>query len=496
MKIPFHLSSPAAKTGLSPLCKLSGLLVLLAALGGCATGPAPKQPATPAPTRDAATAPAARAEVRKAVPVQSISSEWSALFQSSHIDALIGRAFNANPNTVAAQAALRRSLEYPVAQQGFFYPTVLVDAPVNGTPTDSKGDAAPGTQDYYGIRTARLSVGFVPEMLGVKNGKSGPTRLQEEVQREASYFTLAANVIAAAIQEASLRAQIGAQLKIVGLNRQSLEIVRNQFKLGYVSEDGVRQFELEAAHAQQALAPLQQQLEETRGMLSALAGKAPEEEDAEAFAVDALKPVRALPSSLPSQLVEQRPDVRMAEEKVYAVAAQYGLTVVNKFPRFAIEAAPGGKKASSAWMQKSGGRFFDPKFDVAQFMFGAKALKAKPRAARLALRQAAAQYRRVVMAALQDVANTLNAIASDERTLKAAARTAQTADKAGEQTRKQYEDGQSGFQSLLFVQQHEQFAIIDLLQAQTSSAGNTIALFHALGGRWWKREAPAKVRKP
>ncbi|MDO8988310.1 MAG: efflux transporter outer membrane subunit [Sideroxyarcus sp.] len=496
MKIPYLLSFPAAKSGLNPLCKPFGLLVLLAALGGCAAGPAPKQPAAPAPARDTATIPAARAEVRKAVPVQSISSEWSALFQSSHIDALIGRAFNANPNAGAAQAALRRSLEFPVARQGFFYPSVLVDAPVPDKPAGSKGDAAPGTQDYYGIRTARLSVGFVPEMLGAKNGKSGPPRLQDEVQREASYFTLAANVIAAAIQEASLRAQIGAQLNIVGLNRQSLEIVRNQFKLGYVSEEEVRQFELEAAHAQQALAPLQQQLEETRGMLSALAGRAPEEDDAEAFAVDALKPVRALPSSLPSQLVEQRPDVRMAEAQLYEVAAQYGVTVVNKFPRFAIEAAPGGKKESSAWMQKSGGRFFDPKVDVAKIVFGAKAAKGKPRATRLALNRAAAQYRRVVMAALQDVADTLNAIAMDDRTLKAAARTAQTAGKAGEQTRKQYEDGQSGFQSLLFVQQHEQFAIIDLLQAQTSSAGNSIALFHALGGRWWKREAPAKAGKP
>jgi outer membrane protein TolC len=316
------------------------------------------------------------------------------------------------------------------------------------------------------------------------------------MRHEASYFTLASNVVAATIQEASLRAQIEAQLKIAGLNRQSLEIVHNQFKLGYVSEDDVMQLELGAAHAQQALVPLQLQLEQMRELLRELAGNAQDEDVTEQFTMDAVHMSKVLPLSLVSKLVEQRPDVRIAEARLYAVSAQYGVPVVNTLPRFTITGVATGKDSSPKWMLKSGGRFFDLKGNIAQFLYDAKTLRAKSRTVQQALNQAGGQYRSVVMAALQDMADTLNVIALDERALITAARQTQAATDTGEQTRRQYEAGSVDFQSLLVAQQNEQLAIINLVQALTNRAGDAVALFQALDGRWWKREATelAKAR--
>jgi outer membrane protein TolC len=77
-------------------------------------------------------------------------------------------------------------------------------------------------------------------------------------------------------------------------------------------------------------------------------------------------------------------------------------------------------------------------------------------------------------------------MASDERALKAAAKVAQAAGGKGEQTRRQYEGGSADFQTLLVAQQNEQLATINLVRAQSNRAGDSIALLHALGGRWWK----------
>jgi outer membrane protein TolC len=144
-------------------------------------------------------------------------------------------------------------------------------------------------------------------------------------------------------------------------------------------------------------------------------------------------------------------------------------------------------------MFRNGGGFFDLTGNIAQTIFDGGTLRSLSRAAQEGLNQAGAQYRGVVMAALQDVADTLHVIQSDAQALKAAAAAAQAASKMGELTRKQYEAGAVDFPSLLVVQQNEQLALINQIQAQTNRLGDTAALFQALGGGWWNPEAQDKA---
>lgn len=495
-------------------------LCLLAGLCGCAAGPDFKRPdapaatayAAPAATQQTEAAQALHGEAQKFVPGRDIPFEWWTLFQSPQIDALIKRAFKTNPDIGAAQAALRQAQEYTAAQQGFFYPTVGVSySPSRNKLAGNMGGNSPGQQGngtviqtysnpagpkyngpaYYNFHIAQLTVGYVPDVFGANRRQVESAQAQVEMQRlqlEAAYITLASHVVAAAIQEASLRAQIEAQLKIVSLNRQALEIAGNQLKLGYVSEMEVTQQEMTAALAQQALVPLQQQLEQTRDLLRVLAGNTPDQDIEETFTLESLHLPQELPLSLPSTLVEQRPDVRIAEAQLHYASAQYGVAVANTLPQFAISGAIGGMASTPAWMFRNGGGFFDLTANVAQTIFDGGTLRAKSRAAEQGLNQAGAQYRSVVMAALQDVADTLYVIQSDARALKAAAAAAQAASRMGDLTRRQYEAGHVDFQTLLVVQQNEQLATINLVQAQTNRLGDTAALFQALGGGWWNHE--------
>jgi outer membrane protein TolC len=159
--------------------------------------------------------------------------------------------------------------------------------------------------------------------------------------------------------------------------------------------------------------------------------------------------------------------------------------VVNTMPRFTIT---GAAVSSPTWMLRDGGKFFELNGNMAQYIFSVKTMRTKSHVAQQALNRAATQYRTVVMVALQNVADTLNVIQSDARTLDAVAEAAKSEGKKAEQTLKSYEAGSVDFPTLRLAEQNEQLANINLLQARANQLGDGVALFQALGGRWWKRE--------
>jgi len=501
--------------------------MMLTALTGCAVGPDFKRPAAPtasgyalekAISNPTATAPVPAGESQRFNPTADIPFEWWTLFQSPQINSLIQRAFKANPSIAAAQSALRQAQENVVAQQGFFYPTV--DA--SYTPSRTKlagnyGGNSPGVQQngdviqagsttgsppvssaYYNFHVAQLSVGYVPDVFGMNRRQVESAEAQanaQKLQLEATYITLASNVVAAALQEASTRAQLAATEKLVAINRETLGILRKQFSLGYVSGLEVAAQEALLAQTEQSLAPLQKQLEQTRDLIRLLAGHLPNEEVEEKFELAALHLPQELPLSLPSKIVEQRPDVRAAEEQLHFASAQAGVAVANRLPQFAVTGAIGGMADTPGWMFKTGGGFFNLAASVSQSIFDGGTLRARSSAAEQALIQAGAQYRSTVMTALQNVADTLYTIQSDANALKAAAAAEQAAQKTLEITGKQYQLGYVNYQTQLAAEQNHLQAVINLVQAQTNRLGDTAALYQALGGGWWNQHEVPQIQE-
>lgn len=441
---------------------------------------------------------------------RDIPADWWALFQSPQLNSLIVRAFKANPNIAAAEASLRQAEEYANAQRGYFYPTVVASySPSrNKVAGNAAGASSLGIQNngqvisppypnapvYYNFHTAQLNVGYVLDAFGANRRQAESLQAQAESQHyqlEAAYITLASNVVAAALQEASLRAQIAAQEKIVAAGNENLSIMQKQLQLGDVSGLDVAGQEAALAQLEQLLIPLRKQLEQTRDLIRALAGNTPDADVPETFELDSLHLPEELPLSLPSKLVEQRPDVRIAEAQLHVASAQYGVAIANRLPQFSVTAAVGGMAVAPNWMFKAGGDFFNLAANISETLFDGGTLHARSRAAQQAMVQAGAQYRSVVITALQNVADTLYAIQSDAEALQAAARTEQAMLKVRDLTRKQYETGYVGYQQLLLAEQNYQQAIITQIQAQTNRLGDTAALYQALGGGWWNRDKVA-----
>ncbi len=492
-------------------------LVLLA---GCAVGPDFKRPP----------APKASSYTTRPLPVQSASAnilqgaaqhfsiggqipqDWWLLFQSEKLSALIARAFKANPDIEAAQASLRSAQQNVIAQQGFFYPTIGVSySPSRNKLAGNMGGSSPGQQGngtliqtgsnpagpnynapaYYNFHVAQLNIGYVPDVFGLQRRRVESAKAQEQVQQmqlQATYITLASNLVAAALEEASLRAQIAAVTRVVQINRENLAIMRRQLVLGDLTELDVASGEVALAQAEQSLPPLNKQLEQTRDLIRALAGNTPDKDVPETFELADLHLPLELPLSLPSQLVAQRPDVQIAEAQLHDASAQYGVAIANRLPQFSIQATMGGMASSPDWMFRSGGGFFSLVGNVAQTIFDGGTLRAQSKGAEQALIGAAAQYRGTVIAALQNVADTLHAIESDADALKASAAAEQAGKKALDITRRQYALGYVSYQVLLIAEQNDQLNSISLIQAQASRLGDAAALYQALGGGWWNQK--------
>ncbi len=489
----------------------------------CVVGPdfhKPEAPAdagyAPAPLPDlSAAAPVHGGEAQHLVNGRDIPFEWWQLFQSPALNSLIEKAFKANPTITAAQAALAQAQELVSAQRGYYFPSVgaTYQAERHKIAGNLTNDQAPGVQGngdnlsaplqtpgvppyteplYYNFQTAELTVGFVPDVFGSNRRQVESLAAQTEMQRfalEATYITLASNVAAAAIQEASLRAQIRATRQIIAADEKSLRILRDQFRLGYAMRIDVAAQETALAQAKATLPPLQLKFEEGRDLIRALVGNLPNEDVPETFELDALQLPPEIPLSLPAKIIEQRPDVRAAEAQLHSANAQVGVAVAAMLPQISITGSYGGNADKFSWMFRHGGPFWNLVGDITQPIFQGGTLLHRKRAANQALKQAAAQYQSAVITAYQNVADTLHASLSDADALAADVEAENAAKVTYDLTQHQMQVGYVNYLSLLSAETAYDQALLSRVQAQATRYNDTVALFQALGGGWWNRSA-------
>jgi NodT family efflux transporter outer membrane factor (OMF) lipoprotein len=482
----------------SRLARLIGITALLLT-SGCVVGPRFKRPApptnggyTPAPPSTTSSTPNVDGgEAQQFVEGRDISGEWWALFHSKPLNDLIERSLKANPDLKAAQAALLVARENVLAQRGAYYPSV--SAGFSASHSKTSNEVSPFTASgslYYSLYTPQVGVSFVPDVFGLNRRTVESLKAQEQQARfalAATHITLSSNVAAAAIQEALLRGQIDATHELITINTKILEIFRSQYAKGYVSQLDVAAQESQLAQVAATLPPLLKQLAQQRDLLAALSGGFPNQDLPEKFELSTIQLPSELPLSLPSQLVEQRPDVRQAEENLHSTSALIGVARANRLPSFALTGDVGSMTLVFTKLFSSGTGFGDVGAGVEQYVFQGGTLVHRERAARAAYVQASEQYRSTVLTAFQNVADTLNALQQDADGLKAASAAKDAAKITLDLTRKQLESGYANYLALLSAEQAYQQAVINLAQAQANRYADTAALFQALGGGWWNR---------
>jgi NodT family efflux transporter outer membrane factor (OMF) lipoprotein len=485
---------------------------LMAALTACAVGPNFKRPAPPAATgygnafagqtaatRDAAYTGAngAGGDAQRFIAGMDIPNQWWTLFRSAKLNRLVEQALAGNPNVSAAQAALRQAHELYLARRTSFFPSAQGNFGGNRSefPANTLTSPTVASSSTYTLYTAQLTLSYAPDIFGATRRQVEIAKAQDDSARfqlEATYLTLSSNVVVTAIQEASLRGQIAATERLLQLEHQLTGFVQQQRHLGTAGDlEVLAQQSLEAQTAQ-TLPPLQKQLGQYRDALTALLGKLPADEPVETFRLDELTLPTDLPVSLPSKLVEQRPDVRQAEENMHMASAAVGVATADLLPQFAISADLGSSALALGKLFTPYTQFWDAGASLTETLFDAGALIHKRRAAYAALDQAGAQYRAAVVLACQNVADTLRALKADADALDASATAERAAKKTFDLAQKQRALGTISLVTVLNAEQAYNTAALSSVQAQANRYADTAALFQALGGGWWNRKEEAR----
>ncbi|WP_426193972.1 efflux transporter outer membrane subunit [Pseudomonas sp. NFXW11] len=476
-------------------------------LAGCAVGPDFSRPplapnadysAQPLPARSASAPIDSAGAAQRLVAGMDIPGQWWTLFRSPALDALVQEALRANPDIDAAQAALRQANELLYAEQASLFPTLSASASKTrqkgsgASALGGAGAAAGGSSgQIFTVNSASLSLSYAPDVFGGNRRQIEASGAQADYQRfqlEATYLALSTNVVNTAISLAALEDQIAATDSLIRLQQDQLELLQAQRSLGALGDSEVLTQQASLAQTRASLPPLRKQLAQTRNQLQAYLGRFPSQDRGETFQLASLHLPEELPLSLPSTLVEQRPDVRSAEAQLHQASAEIGVAIANQLPQFSITAALGSTALAGSKLFSSGTGVWSLAGSIAQPLFDAGALEHRKRAAVAAYEQAAARYRGTVLGAFQDVANALRALQADAETLAQQVAAETAARQSLELAQAQYRLGAVGYLNLLTAQQAYQNAVLGRVRAQAARYSDSSALFMALGGGWWQRQ--------
>jgi NodT family efflux transporter outer membrane factor (OMF) lipoprotein len=481
--------------GVSTLLALSSL----AALSGCSVGP--DFVASAAPDVNSYTAEklggtssttGVGGSAQRFVKDMDIPGQWWTLFHSKALNRLIETALVNNHDLKAAEAALKVTKEAVEAQKGFFYPTIT------GTPNAYRSLQATGTvapflsnnASVYNLYTPQVNVSYSPDIFGLNRRTVESLQAQADMQRfqtEAAYLTLTSNIVLGAVQEASLRGQLEATKKAIKTMQDLLVVIKQEKALGQAAEADVATQEAALAAALATLPVLEKELAQQRNLLTALTGGLPSEPVSETFELASLHLPEKLPVSLSAKLIEQRPDIRAAEENLHSAAALVGVSIANRLPTLSITGNAGTTASTLAGLFVPGNYFWTYGAELAGTFFDGGTLMHREAGAEAAFRQADEQYKSTVVTAFQNVADSLRAIQHDADGLKVAVFAEAAAKKSLDIVLAQRKLGQVAQILVLQAEQIYLNAVVNRVQAQAMRYSDTAALFQALGGGWWNR---------
>ncbi len=471
-----------------------GMLIVACVMAGCAVGPDFVRPAAPATGRyDSGEQPANTiATVGGAQRFEyrgEVASDWWKLFGCPKLDGMILQATANSPTLQAAQAALKQSEDNLRAGYGIFYPqlsTGFQPTRQQFSPARFGENVSPSIFSLYTLST---TVTYTLDVFGGERRTVESLGAQAEVQYYnaiGTYLTLSGNVVNAIVAEAAYQAEIDSTERLVGFLQEQERITAAQAKAGTVPYSNLLSIQTQLAMTEATLPPLGQQLAHTRHLLTTLAGRSPGEDWAPprvSFAEFTLP--NEIPVSLPSDLVRQRPDILVAEAQLHSASAQIGVATAAMLPSFTLNANYGLNSTSLSSLFGSSAEFWTLGAGLATPLIQGPTLWYQRKAAIDAYQQALANYRQVVLAALAQVADALDALQHDAEAVKAESAALDSSAENLRLIEANYRAGTVNYLQVLIADYQYEQSQVGYIQALAQRYQDTGALFVALGGGWW-----------
>ncbi len=483
------------------LFKALPALAATAALTACSVGPdflAPEGPKAqtylPDQKMNLIAAGIPGGEAQRIVQSMDIPGQWWGVFQSPQLNSLIELSLTANPDIRAAAASLKVAQLNARAQRATLFPTISAGfaGSQNQTATILQTPLADQSMTIFGLFTAGLQITYALDIWGGNRRQIESLDALAEAQcfqLEGAYLSLASNVVAAAIVEAALRAQVESTKRD---HRGPTRDTRHP-DAAIRARRHSRRGRCHPAGRYGAIRSDAATFAEGAGAAAQPAGQshrpAAEQSCRRTFRAQRSQAARRVAAQPAVQTGRAAPDVRAAEANLHSASALVGVAIANQLPQITLSAGVTANSISLDSLFGSGLAGTVAGFNVAQTVLDGGALYAKKKGAQAALEQADAQYQSTVLAAFRNVADTLNALEYDAITLKAAVEAERAAATSLNIARKRLELGDTTYVFVLIAELTYQQAILTRIQAQAARLTNTAALFQSLGGGWWNRDA-------
>lgn len=456
---------------------LLGLGVLLAVVSGCAVGPNYSRPTVASPTT--------WKETGAVVPRAVLPPNWWSLFNETDLDALETQAVAANQDLRRAVARVAEARSLARISEADLYPTLSVGGGHSINRASENTANAPRRDFEYEDHYRQLELSYEVDAWGrvrrsIEAGKAELAATETDMQ--VVLLTLTADVARNYFLLCSLDREKQVTESTVALRRETVGLQETRSKAGLINEVDVTRARTELANVEAELHSITRSRAQLEHALAVLCGKAPAEFALPVTTQDVVPP--EIPAGLPSALLERRPDIVVAEEKLHAECARIGVAKAAFFPTIKLTGYAGGATADFGTLLDWSSRFgsLGPSIHVPIFEGGRN--QANLNAAKARYEQSTAAYRATVLNAFREVEDSLSDLstfaAQSEAVGRAVASARTTAALAGER----YQQGLTSYLDVVDAQRAALQAERTQVQLQGQRAVSTILLAKALGGGW------------
>jgi multidrug efflux system outer membrane protein len=459
--------------------KLAFLPVVIVALAGCTVGPNYKRPAVSVPTDYRAAMP------NQAANLPSFGNEkWRDVYQDPELTRQIHTALRQNYDLrIAATRVLEAQAQLGIVRANQF-PSASVGADIFSQQNAKVSNLFPPYEVNAG--QLNLSVIWNLDFWGKYRRQTEAARAQmlaSEWGQQAVISSLVANVATAYFQLRALDSELEIAKRTLGSRQQSLQLTQVLETHGSASDLDVSQSEQLVYIASETIPDLERQIQQQENLLSILLGENP----GSIPRGQALKEQSApdsVPSGLPSELLERRPDVREAEANMMAANALIGVAKAAFFPSIALTGTGGLESNQLSRFISAPSQTWLGALSVAQPVFEAGALRSQLKLSRAQYQEAVLAYQQTVQKALEQVSSSLVGYQKyrdfrDQQEL-----LTQAAQRSDDLSLVLYKQGGASYLQVLTSETNYFSAELSLVQAQLNERLALVQVYEALGGGW------------
>lgn len=456
---------------------MAGTLGLALLLQGCAhrAPVASESPGAALPVAWNAPLPAGVA----VLPQADDLARWWERFGDPQLSALVAQALQAHPSALSAQAALRQARAQARVQAAGMLP----DVSLSGSAQRSRSGGQTGNSFQVG-----LDAGWEPDLFGrldagVQASEADARAAQASLEQV--HVSLSAEVALQYISLRSLQQRLAIAQRNLETQQQTLQITDWRVQAGLATSLVAEQARAAAEQTAAQVPQLQASLAQARHALAVLTGQAPAALDAALAAPQAVpQPSQALALDIPADTLRQRPDVRVAQERVQAALARVSQADAARYPSLRLSGSLGLRALTLGAMGDSASLVHSLLGSVAVPLFDGGATQAQVQVQQAALEQARQAYQLAVLTALKEVEDALVALQGEAARLAHLQQAAQAAGNAALLAQQRHASGLIDFASVLETQRTQLATQDALATSQANLGSNHVRLFKALGGGW------------